>query len=123
MSERAEKIVDRCPSCGARSLFIGKGGYLTCGVIGCREPAVGAAMESMKAALESERARSAMLREALYDDYADAGNVPSNDDNGLSGWLAQRRALLAATEADVQAWLAARDAKVRREAKSVTEEK
>ncbi len=34
------KIVTPCPSCGARSLFVGEGGHLTCSVIGCPEPGV-----------------------------------------------------------------------------------
>lgn len=50
-----EPIVDRCPSCGAASLFIGKGGYLTCSVIRCREPGVGRAIEELREALRSIR--------------------------------------------------------------------
>ena len=43
------KIIDRCPTCGARSLFIGAGGFLTCGVIGCDNPGVGDAIEQLQA--------------------------------------------------------------------------
>jgi len=28
----------RCPSCGSESLFLGSGGYVTCSVIGCKNP-------------------------------------------------------------------------------------
>ena len=33
------RIRGRCPSCGADSLFLGNNGYVTCGVIGCKDPA------------------------------------------------------------------------------------
>lgn len=34
----AEGICALCPNCNARSVFIGKGGYLTCSIIGCSDP-------------------------------------------------------------------------------------
>lgn len=43
------KIANRCPECGARSLFIGAGGWLTCGVIGCKRPAFDDALEASEA--------------------------------------------------------------------------
>lgn len=27
-----------CPSCRSHSLFLGEGGYVTCSVLGCRDP-------------------------------------------------------------------------------------
>lgn len=45
-SEAQPKVADRCPACGHTSLFIGSGGWLTCGWLGCREPGVGRAFES-----------------------------------------------------------------------------
>lgn len=45
------RIVDRCPTCGSQSLFIGTGGYLTCSVIGCKEPGVGVAITKMQSRL------------------------------------------------------------------------
>ena len=32
------RVRGRCPSCGAESLFLGSNGYVTCGVIGCKNP-------------------------------------------------------------------------------------
>ena len=34
----SEKVQGRCPACGASSLFLGKNGYVTCGVLGCKDP-------------------------------------------------------------------------------------
>lgn len=34
------RIETPCPACGARSVFIGAGGHLTCAVIGCPDPGV-----------------------------------------------------------------------------------
>lgn len=49
-SEPQPKIADRCPTCGAESLFIGTGGWLTCAVLRCKNPGVGDAIEKLKAA-------------------------------------------------------------------------
>lgn len=43
-----DRIMTRCPSCGASSLFVGSGGHLTCSVIGCKEPGVGSAIANMR---------------------------------------------------------------------------
>lgn len=32
------KIAGYCPACGTRSLFVGSGGYVTCGLLGCPNP-------------------------------------------------------------------------------------
>jgi hypothetical protein len=32
------RVRGRCPSCGSESLFLGAQGYVTCGVIGCKDP-------------------------------------------------------------------------------------
>jgi hypothetical protein len=46
----SEKIVDKCPSCGSSgTLFIGKGGYLTCSLIDCPQPGVGRALVALLA--------------------------------------------------------------------------
>lgn len=47
-----QRIMNQCPSCGSRSLFLGFGGHLTCSVIGCKEPIVDKAMDKLKAAVE-----------------------------------------------------------------------
>lgn len=31
-------VVGRCPACGAKSLFLAVGGYVTCSVLGCPDP-------------------------------------------------------------------------------------
>ncbi len=54
-------IADPCPSCGSRRLFIGSGGWLTCGNLGCAKPsledAIAARVELMRevAALAERR--------------------------------------------------------------------
>lgn len=45
-------IISRCPSCGGCFLFIGKGGHLTCSLIGCKEPVVDRAVDNIKAKVE-----------------------------------------------------------------------
>jgi hypothetical protein len=39
---RQVKIANRCASCGSQSLFIVSGGWITCSVIGCKDPGAGA---------------------------------------------------------------------------------
>jgi hypothetical protein len=43
------RITTRCPSCGHQSLFIGKGGHLTCSWLECKEPGLERAIERLKA--------------------------------------------------------------------------
>jgi hypothetical protein len=59
------RIANRCQSCGARSLFIGAGGWLTCSVIGCARPAHEEAVEALRAERDEALARCGQLREAL----------------------------------------------------------
>ena len=55
----SERIIDRCPSCGSKSLFIGKGGWLTCGNLStCKEPGVSRSIDNM---IDNMRARIAEL--------------------------------------------------------------
>lgn len=42
------RVRGRCPSCGSDSLFLGSNGYVTCSVIGCKEP--GAATDLLASA-------------------------------------------------------------------------
>jgi hypothetical protein len=60
--EAHPRIADRCPSCGGPHLFIGTGGWLTCGSLDCKEPGLSRAIESKVTRLEAEVAR---LRGAL----------------------------------------------------------
>jgi hypothetical protein len=53
------RIIDRCPSCGHQTLFIGTGGYLTCSWLPCQEPGVGRAVEALKAKVEANAERPA----------------------------------------------------------------
>jgi hypothetical protein len=52
--ERGEQIVTPCPACGAKSLFIGSGGHLTCARVpsdhggGCDDPSVEDAINHLK---------------------------------------------------------------------------
>ena len=48
-----QRIVTRCPSCGGQTLFIGKGGHLTCSLLICKQPSVDAAVDSLKQTLAS----------------------------------------------------------------------
>ncbi len=50
------RITTRCPSCGGQTLFVGKGGHLTCSLIGCKSPGVGSAIEALQAALAAAQA-------------------------------------------------------------------
>lgn len=55
----------RCPSCGAASLFLGSNGYVTCSVIGCKEP--GAATDLLadpKSVIDTLRAEKEQAQEA-----------------------------------------------------------
>lgn len=52
------RIADRCPTCGAQSLFIGSGGWLTCSVIGCKEPGVSRAIKRLTRERDDERERA-----------------------------------------------------------------
>lgn len=47
-AEPCGRIETRCPSCGSRSLFIGSGGHLTCGVLTCKSPSVEQTTENMQ---------------------------------------------------------------------------
>lgn len=58
------KIFDRCPSCGSRSLFVGSGGWLTCSVIGCKEPATGEVIQGLKDRVTSLRTEIALRNDA-----------------------------------------------------------
>ena len=57
-----QRIADRCPTCGHTTLFIGSGGWLTCSLIGCKEPGVSRAIELLKAPpVEAGPSREALL--------------------------------------------------------------
>lgn len=56
-SEPHPKISDRCPSCGSKSLFIGSGGWLTCSILGCKQPSVSAAIDDLVAERDAAEPR------------------------------------------------------------------
>lgn len=62
--EDGQRIVTPCPACGAQSLFIGKGGHLTCARVpsdtgrGCDNPSVEQAVDDLKRALATAEARA-----------------------------------------------------------------
>lgn len=64
--DRLEIVTPRCPSCGGQTLFIGKGGHLTCSVIGCKEPGVERAINNLRSEVERLRAKLERAREALH---------------------------------------------------------
>lgn len=49
----AERIADRCPSCGHTTLFIGSRGFLTCSWLPCSEPGVGRSIKRIQERLAS----------------------------------------------------------------------
>jgi len=55
-------IISRCPSCGGCFLFIGKGGHLTCSLIGCKEPVVDRAVDNIKAEVERLKGENEKLK-------------------------------------------------------------
>ena len=46
------RVRGRCPSCGSDSLFLGSNGYVTCAVIGCKDP--GAPTDVLAVGVESD---------------------------------------------------------------------
>lgn len=95
----AEKatIRDPCPACGAQSLFLGEGGWLTCGVVGCKSPAFTPQVESVRGMLMASRAQADTLRAVLRLALAHAAAVEA----GLSllpasrsEWAALARTML-----------------------------
>lgn len=79
-----ERIQGRCPACGSQSLFLGSGGYVTCGVLRCPEP--GAATDLLQgkrnavgvAKIAAERQRQ-VLKE---------GWTPEHDDKHVDDEMA-----------------------------------
>lgn len=65
--ERGEHIVTPCPACGAKSLFIGSGGHLTCACVpsdhgdGCTSPSVEETVKVLKAKLAEAEADAEKL--------------------------------------------------------------
>lgn len=60
-----KRIMDRCPSCGSQSLFIGSDGYLTCSVVGCKNPCVGNAVAKLIDADQTPRKQLADIKATL----------------------------------------------------------
>jgi len=75
-------IADRCPTCGVSSIFVGEGGSLTCGNLGCKQPGIGAAVQLLLgriAELEAEREGILEARDILYDTIEDEDFQPHYD--------------------------------------------
>lgn len=54
------RLQGRCPSCGSETLFRGSNGYITCSLLGCKNPAAAYDLLSGKPPLfmpEQERAK------------------------------------------------------------------
>lgn len=97
------QVKGRCPWCGSQSLFVGKGGYVTCSWIECRRPdaasnlleqscAVLAAgvkaaedfersMQAIKEAIESPPDQVAWLRRTLLS-FGPGGLQPEEENDG-----------------------------------------
>jgi hypothetical protein len=60
------RITTRCPSCGHQSLFIGKGGHLTCSWLECKEPGLERAIEKLASAPSAPKLR-VLLADAWWD--------------------------------------------------------
>lgn len=52
------QIANQCPACHGHTLFIGKGGWITCSLIGCKNPSLDAGLAAAVKAAE-ERGRNA----------------------------------------------------------------
>lgn len=59
------RIRGQCPSCGWHTLFLGSQGYVTCSLIGCKDP--GAANDLLNSPSRHRSTRIAELEEALKD--------------------------------------------------------
>lgn len=70
-----ERIIDECPSCHSQTLFVGKGGYLTCGCIGCSEPGIGRAMLELRSSIDAALARATLAEQALEAKHDAADNA------------------------------------------------
>lgn len=97
------KIVDRCPTCRNQSLFIGEGGYLTCSVIGCKNPGVGDAIEKLHDKLRESRALVARQEDEARRFYLPGGGYEVMSDGEA---CIERRMLEARRVADLQCDLA-----------------
>jgi hypothetical protein len=52
------RVRGRCPSCGSESLFLGSNGYVTCAVLGCKDP--GAATDLLAAESQLSQAEASL---------------------------------------------------------------
>ena len=67
-----ERIRDRCPACGMDTLFIGSGGWLTCGNLSCKDPAVTDAYKAKVEQAQSDLAQARAELEAVRRERDDA---------------------------------------------------
>lgn len=47
--DKFPKVEGECPACGAHSLFVGSGGWVTCAVLGCPDPTLASEVFPRKA--------------------------------------------------------------------------
>lgn len=89
---RAERIVNHCPSCGAQSLFVGSGGWLTCSVIGCRNPSPEHAFQQAR----EDIIRASQLQHELDEARAEALAMRQERDREVAARVAVERGLAVA---------------------------
>jgi hypothetical protein len=83
------KIVDRCPSCGHQTLFIGSGGWLTCSWLSCKAPGLEEAFAKARDAV----LRAGQLERALDVARLEAAAMRLERDREIAGRVAVERGL------------------------------
>jgi len=74
--EGGKYIVDRCPSCMGKHLFVGNGGYLTCAnLTSCNEPSVGVMIDQLRDQLAESRAEVKAAMAVLTPSMPESGLV------------------------------------------------
>jgi hypothetical protein len=83
------RIVDRCPSCGHQTLFIGSGGWLTCSWLLCKAPGLKHALMDAREAM----LRAKQLQHELDEARAEAAAMRVERDREIAGRVAVERGL------------------------------
>lgn len=83
------RIVDRCPSCGHQTLFIGSGGWLTCSWLSCKAPGLSSAFAQAHDAV----LRAGQLQHELDEARAEAAAMRVERDREIAGRVAVERGL------------------------------
>lgn len=98
-------IANRCPACGHRSLFLGSGGWLTCGWLECRSPSIDGALQQAR----EDIIRASQLEHEL--DEARAEALAMRQEREIAARVAAERGL---SVADAHVLFGIRDSAGRR---------